>query len=838
MKLPELLAPAGGMEALRAGVENGADAVYLGGQVFSARANASNFSRGELGQAIEYAHLRGVKVYVTVNILIDNSEVRELVDYVHMLYTLGADAVILQDLGVAYLLRQVLPELPVHASTQMTIVNSPGVKFSQRLGFERTVLARETSLKDMAAIFSETGADLEVFVHGALCVCYSGQCLMSSMIGGRSGNRGRCAQPCRMNYELVDRASSGKGLGLEVGEHLLSPRDLNLLDYLGELAQAGISSLKVEGRMKRAEYVATVIRNYRGVLDRLGEHGGKGSPKEHKELAQIFNRDFTPGYLLGYPGLDLMSYKRPNNRGVLLGRVVQYDRTKGRILLKLEAELNAGDGIEIWIKKGREGVYVHRIWEDGAEVETASAGSQVWIEFPGQVSTGDRIFKTHDEKLVNKARLSYQEGKGERRIPLNFHVSGKLGERLRIFVSDPDGNSGAGETDLLLEQALKRPLTEEYLVQQLDRLGNTPFSLAKLELDLEGSLIVPVREINEARRKAIEMLTGSRLGIRAIVTRENVEQRFRKFSGDKRPAHKTHTKLSVAVGDLDSLHKGVDAGADIIYFGGDHFRSKQAMGQDELARGVDYCLRKGVKPVVRLPRLVQEHRLESLERHLQWAGQAGAKAVQASDLGGLAFALEHAKLEVQADYPLNAFNDLTLKALDQYGVKMITLSPELTFEQLGSLELLQSYPCELIVHGALPLMVTEYCAMGSLLGGGKREGCSQPCRHKLYGLKDRMNFVFPLETDQNCRMHVFNAKELNLIEHLLQTVKLGAEALRLELKKDSANYVEKVTRAYNKELQRVLADPKGYRPDRSNIEELTSLRPGGYTKGHYFRGVM
>lgn len=837
MKLPELLAPAGGMEALRAAVENGADAVYLGGQAFNARASAANFSREELSEAIQYAQLRGVKVYVTVNILIDNSEIAELVDYVHYLYSVGADAVILQDLGVAYLLRSILPEMPVHASTQMTILNSPGVKLVQELGFERVVLARETSLKDMGEIFRKTGADLEVFVHGALCVCYSGQCLMSSMIGGRSGNRGRCAQPCRMTYELVDRVSNSKVPGIELGEHLLSPRDLNVLDYLRELTQAGVSSLKVEGRMKRPEYVATVIRNYRAVLDRLGEDGAKGTAEEHRELAQIFNREFTPGYLFGYPGFELMSYKRPNNRGILLGRVVRHNKADGRVLIKLESELNAGDGIEIWVKKGREGLYVHRLWDNGQEVESAQPGQQVWIEFPGQVSPGDRIFKTHDEKLVNKARLSYQVGKGERRVPLDFRVEGKPGEPLSVTVEDAEGNRGEGITDVLLAEAVKRPLNEAYLAQQLDRLGNTPFSFGRLEVNLEGNLIVPVREINEARRKAIEALSLSRLGRRLVVKRGEVDLRLKRFSEKTRCNHKFPVKLAVAVGDLDSLRKAADGGAGIIYFGGDQFRSKPAVAREELARGLDYCFRKGVIPVVRLPRLVHEHRLDSLQGYLESAGKAGAKIVQAPDLGGLAMALDHKGLDVYADYTLNVFNNFTLRALSQYGAKLITLSPELTFQQLEGLRLRQSQPGELIVHGSLPLMVTDYCAVGSLLGGGKREGCSQPCRHKIYGLKDRMNFVFPVETDQFCRMHIFNAKELNLIEYLAQLVELGPVSLRLELRKEPDDYVAKVTRAYKKELDRVMGDPRGYRPDRSTIEELMNLRPGGYTKGHYFRGV-
>ncbi len=824
---------------MRAAVENGADAVYLGGRAFNARASAANFSREELQEAITYAHLRGVKVYVTVNIVIANTELPELVDYLHYLYSSGADAVILQDLGVAYLVRQVLPELPVHASTQMAILNSPGVKLAQDLGFTRVVLAREISLQDMTQIFQATGADLEVFIHGALCVCYSGQCLMSSMIGGRSGNRGRCAQPCRLTYELVDLDSGAKAPGIEVGEHLLSPRDLNLLDYLGDLAGAGISSLKVEGRMKRPEYVATVIRNYRQVLDRLAEAESKGSREEHGELAQIFNRDFTPGYLLERPGSELMSYKRPNNRGVMLGRVQQYDKGTGRVLLKLETELSLGDGIEVWVKKGREGVYVNRIWDQGGEIESAGAGQQVWIELPGPVSQGDRIFKTHDEKLVSRARQSYQEGKLSRRIPLDFLLSGRLGEPLQIVCLDPDGNRGEALTGAVLEEAVKRPLSREYLVQQLDRLGNTPFALNKVELDLQGNLIVPVKEINEARRQAVEGVISTRQETnRPTIARKEVQRRFERFASESHPPVKRKCQLAVSVGDMFSLEKAAGAGADIIYFGGDQYRSKPAIGRDELARGIDYCRARGVIPVIRLPRLVHEHRLKYLTGYLEKALQAGAETVQAADLGSLAVAKGYQGLTVYTDYTLNAFNDSALLALDRHGVGMAALSPELSLAQLEGFKLRRSLAFELVVHGVLPLMVSEYCAVGSLLGGGKPEGCTRPCQRKTFGLKDRMNFVFPVETDQECRMHIFNSKELNLIEHLAQILRLGPASLRLELKREDHGYVAKVTKIYRRELEHFLADPTGYEPGQENVAALMGLRPGCFTKGHYFRGVV
>ncbi|HEX3015650.1 MAG TPA: DUF3656 domain-containing protein [Desulfobacteria bacterium] len=845
LKLPELLAPAGGMEALRAAVENGADAVYLGGQAFNARASAANFSSTELKEAVDYAHERGVKIYVTVNILIDNAEIPELIDYVYHLYRMGVDALLLQDLGVAYLLNRVLPELPIHASTQTTIVNSPGVRLMEEFGFERVVLARETGLSDMRLIQKRVKAELEVFVHGALCVCYSGQCLMSSMIGGRSGNRGRCAQPCRMAYQLISLADKRKVSPTDGGEHLLSTRDLNLLDYLGDLAEAGIDSLKVEGRMKRPEYVATVIRNYRQVLDRLKGDQRTGTAEEHRELAQIFNRDFTPGYLFGCPGPELMSYKRPNNRGVMLGRVQQYNRTTGRALIKLETELNIGDGIEVWTNKGRDGIYVKHIWDKERDIESGSRGQQVWVELPGMVSTGDRIFKTHDEKLVALAKLSYQEGKATRRLALDFKVEGSLGEPLRIKASDHEGNTGEAESDVLLEKAERRPLTEEYLRRQLDRLGNTPFYLSSIDVKLTEGLIVPVREINEVRRKAVEAVLKRKLAAELTVSRHELQNRWDNFANDVKGIRqgnfistKQNINLAVTVGDLQSFNNALRAGADIIYFGGDAFRSKGTLKQSGLERAVEACKAKGCLPVLQLPRLVAENRLEAIETVLDLARKLGVNTLQAPDLGSLALAHQESKLNVFADYSLNVFNDLSLQALSAKGVRLATLSPELNFTQLERFKELAAYPVELVVHGALPLMITEYCAVGSIAGGCRREKCQRPCVKGRYGLKDRLNLIFPLETDENCRMYVFNAKELNLVEHLAKIIALGVNSLRLELKKDSPDYVTQVTQIYRQEIDRYQNNSHGYTPNLENIEKLAKLRPDGYTKGHYFRGVV
>ena len=351
----ELLAPAGSREALTAAVESGADAVYLAGNMFGARAYADNFDEEGLREAIAFAHSRDVRVHVTVNTIVRDEEMAALSRYLRFLYEAGADAALVQDLGVYRLARQAAPDLPLHASTQMTVHNLEGVLLLQEMGFERVVLSRELSLEDIRYIMAHCQVEIETFVHGALCVCYSGQCLMSSMIGGRSGNRGRCAQPCRLPYTLVDETGADV-LGKDAGQFLLSPKDLKTIELLPELLESGIASLKIEGRMKRPEYVAVVVDAYRRAIDAV--EAGRGLPRvaeDEKALAQIFNRDFTTAYLKGRPGRTMMSDSRPNNRGLLVGRVLENDRTAGRVKLKLSGDLSEGDQLDFWVKVDGDG---------------------------------------------------------------------------------------------------------------------------------------------------------------------------------------------------------------------------------------------------------------------------------------------------------------------------------------------------------------------------------------------------------------------------------------------------------------------------------------------------
>jgi putative protease len=416
-------------------VENGADAVYLGVKKLSARAYASNFSLDELEQVIDYAHLRGVKVYVTVNTLIKDAEFAEAARTLQSIAAYGADAVIVQDIGLLSFLREFLPELPVHASTQMTVHNTESVCSLEGLGVKRVVLARELSLEAIRSIRDHTQAELEVFIHGALCICYSGQCLFSSMIGGRSGNRGYCAQPCRKQYALK---KNGEEVNVR-GNFLLSPKDLNAAEILPKIIEAGVSSLKIEGRMKRPEYVAGVVSIYRRLLDRYATDPADYfvSEEELITLEQLFNRGFTHAYLSGKPRIELMDHRVPYNRGVLVGTVIGRSRG-GYVSLKLSGSLNVGDGIG-FSSEGT-GENVNRMFYEGRPITSAGKGMVVDLLLSNPVSAGTQVYRTSDVSLLKSMERSFTSQTPVRKVSVRLKLTAVKGKHLEMSLEDSDNN--------------------------------------------------------------------------------------------------------------------------------------------------------------------------------------------------------------------------------------------------------------------------------------------------------------------------------------------------------------------------------------------------------------
>jgi len=831
----ELLAPVGGREALAAAVESGADAVYLGGKLFGARASAQNFSNEELADAVRFAHLRFVRVYVTVNTLIDNAEIPELANYLRYLYTIGVDAVIVQDMGVAALARRVVPDMPLHASTQMTVHNLAGVQFLAKHGFKRVVLARELSIEDISMICRNGGVEIEVFIHGALCVCYSGQCLMSSMIGGRSGNRGRCAQPCRLPYTLVDETGTDMLQKQDAGEYLLSPRDLNTLDLLPGLLDAGVASFKIEGRMKRPEYVAIAVDTYRRAVDRFLQHGEyRVENEDQKRLAQIFNRDFTTAYLVGKQGRKMMSDRRPNNRGVFVGRVVSYDLASKQAVIHLEEPLAIGDIIEFWVKVGgRVNVTIGEMQIDGISCEIASAGSNVTVAVPTPVRNSDRVFKIFDMKLTQYARSFFADSSISRRVPLFVEVRVKEGEPLQIQMQDGDGFCGIAETSFRAVQAIKRPLDKQIIEKHISRLGNTIFQLQELSCTIDSELMVPVSEINDARRRAVEKVQEARLAVfqRSPLPYLNLEKTIQEI-GIRTEKTKTSQPVTLSV-NVDSIAKmkiALNNGADVIYFGGETYENCE-ITPDEYAEACNLTRLGGKKIIFNTPRIIKEWQIPRMKSDLELFSRLRPDAISVANVGSLQLAKQYPELVLHGDYSLNVYNSAAVQFFAQEGLTGVTLSPELNFAQLEVLAQGSRPFLECLVYGYFPLMVSEFCLLGSFLGDAAGQ-CAKICRNKQYWLLDRMKERFPVVTDQFCRMHILNAKKLSMLPHVSRFAQIGIDRIRIE-----AHWIKEEELASVTRLHRELLDCK--KTDLSWADkDIRRFEQSGITRGHYFRGVL
>lgn len=784
MHKPELLAPVGSKESLIAAVKNGADAVYFGGSAFSARQYASNFNREELEWAIDHAHKWGVKAYVTVNTLIKDAELEEAAGYIQFLCNAGADAVIVQDLGILRLLREQLPELPVHASTQMTIHNAAGVKFLKDMGVKRVVLARELSLEEIRKIKSETNMEIETFIHGALCFSYSGQCLLSSMIGGRSGNRGYCAQPCRKKYRIND-----------VEGYLLSPKDLNMSEHIGALVEAGIDSFKIEGRMKRPEYVAGVVRVYRKLIDRFFEAPGKFRVTESEKhtLRQLFNREFTTGYFFGNPGCELMSRKYPHNIGTELGRVLDYEPRKKLLSISLKAPLRTGDGIGIGEQDT--GVIIRSMYVNNRRVAMASPGSTIRIPLDTDVAAGDMVFKTYDAELM----ASLESGNA-RKIPVRMLIKAHINERVELYVTD-------GENDITVKgakvsKAEAKPVSKNSITEQLKKLGNTIFEAQDIRFEVDDNIFIPVSGLNSLRREAVSQLEGLRAqkwirqcsnpNIPGIIPKEG--------KPDIKPV------LSVNAGSIESLEAAVDGGADAVYIGGENFGSE--LNTDDLRYAIEYGKEKGVSVFISTARIIKDVKdVKNLRTDLASDGFLVANI-------GVLHSLYGSGAPVIIDYPFNIFNRITMGFFLNYGQR-ITLSPELTLNEIKNLTPFGSTEC--IVHGLFPLMVSEHDLVSGLFPGA----------HDIC-LKDEKGFVFPVRTDSG-RTYIMNSRELCMLEHVPEIIKAGVDCLRIEAKTYDKGKTGKITEAYRKVIDSSIC---GNRSD----EECNDS--GRYTKGHYFRGVL
>ncbi len=823
--MTELLAPAGSMEAFYAAILNGADAVYLGGKNFGARAFAENFDDSAMAEVIRVAHFHGKKVYVTVNTLLNDEEMIGALEYISQLYLLGVDAIILQDLGLLYRLRQIMPDLSLHASTQMTVNNSAAGEFVLSQGVKRLILARELSLADIAAIKRKTGAELEIFVHGALCICYSGQCLFSSMVGGRSGNRGRCAQPCRMSYTLVDEM--GDPIATEIkGSYLLSPRDLVGFDHIEALHQLGVTSWKIEGRMKKPEYVATVTRIYSQYLRLLDENRVIYPTNEDmRQLLQVFNRDHGSGYWFGNPGGELMSFARPNNRGVFLGRIGQVGG--GFIQIKLDQPLALGDGLDVWISSGgHEGFTVSKILVDGQGVEQAQPGDVV--ELPSKTGrVGDRVFKTYDAPLIAQAQASYAHMEEKR---IDFTINAKKGQALEISAVDEDGMSAKTISEYIVSPA-RTSISDWYSVQaQLNRLGGSGFCFGSLDGEMDEDIMIPASVLNNCRRDLTAKLMQKHWlkSIPQALNRQALSQ-AKQESAPSRSRPINRPQLAVLVNNQEMALAAARQGIRDIYLDAEGFRGDAPLDELGLQQKLE---RQGCRLIPYLPQIIAEADLEKWQRKLAGWKALNLPAIVVNNPGQLVLAQQAGwQQELYAGSGMNIFNSSTARFLTAQGVSRIALSPELTLSQLQAMGDFRADK-ELLVQGAAQLMVSEYCAIGATLGGRTRERqCTAPCLHKKnLALRDEKGYAFPIRCDNDCRMHVFNSRELCLLTDIPQLTQAGISVLLLDLRLCPLPKANRLMELY----RLALTDKWGQEEAGQKIGKLLE---GEFTKGHLYRGV-
>jgi putative protease len=776
---PEVLAPAGDMDCVRAAIENGADAVYFGVQKWNARARATNFALEELPELFSLLHLRGVKGFVTFNTLVFSNELDEAQRTLEKILAAGPDAFILQDLGIARLLREMAPGVALHASTQTTTTAPEQMELLQELGFSRVVLARELSIPEIQKIKAASSIELEVFAHGALCVAYSGQCLTSEALGGRSANRGACAQACRLPYDLI---VDGKVRELGDKKYLISPLDLAAYELVPELMRL-VSCLKIEGRLKTPEYVAATTRTYRKAVD---DAAAKFSRDEVLTLQQTFSRGFSPGFLSGINHQTLVQGLSPKKRGVYLGTVAAVKGT--RVTIALEAPLKPGDGIVYDYGKPQDdepGGQVHAVWKRGIRVDLVDGPDTVEIEVwecPAP-QLGWKVWKTSDPAMYRALRATYEKTIGTR-VPVDARVEAD-GDHLRITLSD-GVHRVTGETGPL-QVAMKRPLTEEYLRQQLGRMGTTPFELRGLEVHL-GQVMVPVSLLNDLRRRLCEDLDNVRRANPGYEIRPGALDRLRTTPGRTEGT----PELTVLCRTVEQVRAALDEGLRWIECDFEDIRKyRDAV---PLARGVN------AKIFLAPPRIHKPGELGILRNVLG----AGPNGILVRSTAHLSFYRKEAPyLILIGDFSLNTANELTTDLYLSKGLARWVPSYDLNWEQFQALMArVDPGRAEVVVHQHMPMFHNEHCVFAALLSTGKdATDCGRPCDRHALSLKDWSGKEHPVKADVGCRNTIYNAVAQSTSQYVRRMMDLGVRWFRVELLNQTPEEARRLIQGYRNLLE-------------------------------------
>lgn len=784
---PELLAPAGNWECAKAAVENGADAIYFGLDKFNARMRAENFTEADLPQLMQFLHLRGVKGYVTVNTLIFTKELAEAQQYLRTIIAAGVDAVIVQDVGICRLIRHLSPDFPIHASTQMTITSAPGVEFAQSLGCQLVVLARECSIKEIQKIQQEVTLPLEVFVHGALCVAYSGQCLTSEALGGRSANRGECAQACRMPYDLI---ADGEVVDLGKRKYLLSPQDLAGLEILPDLVKSGVTSLKIEGRLKAPEYVANVTRVYQQALDQLdvGKVSTRTSASQERyNLEMAFSRGLYTGWFGGVNNQELVHARFGKKRGVYLGEVLSIRNEQ--ITVRLAAPVKPGDGLVF------DNGHPEAKEEGGRVYGVVSQGKQTLLTFGRndlnfrRIHLGDKVWKTSDPELDKQLRQTFAGDNPQFQRPIHLEVYGEIGQGLIAIARDDLGNIVQVESTIPLVAAHTKPLDTNRLQEQFGRLGNTPFCLGNFTNHLNGAFMLPVSELNRMRREIVLQLEELRSQPKRWELHSHVS--FQDLLPPLSPVSPASASLIVLVRNLKQLKAAIQQEIQTIYC---EFEDPRAYR--EAVQMVHH--NQGNQTIwVAPPRITKPGENWILQQVR--ASQADGYLVRNYDQ--LQF---FAADRCVGDFSLNVANPLTADYFQgRFRLERLTVSYDLNITQIE--DLLTSCPpqwFEVTIHQHIPMFHMEHCVFCAFLSEGTDyTNCGRPCDKHEVKLKDRVGSEHVLKADVGCRNTVFNGTAQTGAEYVQRLQDLGLRHYRIEFVNETAEQVSQTIHYYSQLLQ-------------------------------------
>ncbi|HEY4217619.1 MAG TPA: DUF3656 domain-containing protein [Gemmatimonadaceae bacterium] len=829
--IPELLAPAGSLEAVRAAVANGADSVYMGASRFNARDEGAQLTLEEVGEACRIAHERGRRIYLTLNVLIKPQELVDALVFLGDAVDVGIDAAIVQDIGLIRLIQQVYPELEIHGSTQMTVHDASGAAVIRDLGVERVVLARENTLEDIRAIHDAVPSlGLETFVHGALCISYSGQCYMSGMISERSANRGSCAQSCRKDYVLTDIATSSE---LDRG-FLISAKDLGAYDHLAAIAEAGVGCLKVEGRKKKPEYVATVTKSYREFLDRV-EQGDATPPtvEEVQPLVQIFSRGFTGGMYGGRAGRDYVTRTQPDNRGTAIGTVVGYERNE--LLVDVSTQIEVGDGLGFEAPASVGGPTtgfsveaIRTLPARGAEGRIRQA-----ITTRERVDASWIVVRTSEAKLLQRARASYAalpDGIRARKVRLDVRLFGAAGTPLKAVFS-ANGESVTVRSEITLSVATKRALDTASLREQFGRLGDTPFVLGSLDVTALGdALFLPQSEQNHLRQNAVEQLMLHRDWAHEAKTRERREQveaavsAVRHEPSASQPKENATFSLTAQVFTIEDAEAAADAGATEICF--DPFIRHPAPPVSRLRALQERLAARGIGLRLRTPTIVRPEDRPSLEKWLDLD-----LPIMSGHLG-LVAELARVGRDVVGDYALNVFNAHTAAEIFALGARRIISSVELTTDELAQVAApWDGAGFDIFLYGRPEGMTIEHCVLSAAFDREPttcRDLCVQ--KHPNVQLTDPAGYTFPVATDSACRNRLLHSRPVEGSEFLPKLWRSGIRGFQVVFNVPGDD-IQAIVRGYRGALDALVA---GERPDVQGIREALN---GEFTRGHFARAV-